>query len=186
MGYAPRGESSESSVNRNEEDADSPVLDEGFYEIEDVIERHLCKTTLSYEYKGTFKGYGPEDDMWLPSSYFNRSINFETKSKFGRKRKHTLEPEETLDEPLKAKRSKKERQDQQNDNKRSAQVSKDVGNILEGARCGSVAKKKKVAWKTQPKEKKPSKRGQDFRASLNTPRSEESQSSLTTSGSDSH
>ena len=31
--------------------------------------------------------------MWLPSSFFNRAFQFESTSKFGRKRKHNLHPE---------------------------------------------------------------------------------------------
>ena len=57
-------------------------LDDGFYEVEDVLERRLNKD-LAYEYKVRFKGYGPEDDMWLPASAFNRSVSFESTSRFG-------------------------------------------------------------------------------------------------------
>ena len=31
--------------------------------------------------------------MWLPASYFNRAIHFESLSKFGRKRKHKIDPD---------------------------------------------------------------------------------------------
>ena len=67
--------------------------DDEFYEVEEVLSRRLSKDTLSYEYKVRFKGYGEEDDMWLPSSFFNRPITFASTSKFGRKRKHTLDPD---------------------------------------------------------------------------------------------
>lgn len=104
LGYVPSGESGgDPSHNTNEEDLKFPELDKGYYEVEDIIERCLCKTTLTYEYRVRFKGYAPEDDMWLPSSSFNRSIHFETTSKYGPKRRHKLEPDENVDQPLCAK-----------------------------------------------------------------------------------
>ena len=35
--------------------------------------------------------------MWLPSSFFNRTFQFESTSKFGRQRKHNLDPENVPD-----------------------------------------------------------------------------------------
>lgn len=72
---------------------DENQLPDDFYEIEDVLEQRLCHKTLTYEYSARFKGYSSEDDMWLPASYFNRAINFESLSKFGRKRKHKIDPD---------------------------------------------------------------------------------------------
>lgn len=60
-----------------------PDLEEGFFEVEDILERRLCKSTLTYKYKVRFKGYGAAEDMWLPSSSFNRTIHFKTTSKDG-------------------------------------------------------------------------------------------------------
>ena len=87
----------------NEGDLKLHELDDGFFEVEDILEPRLCKNTLSYEYKVRFKGYGPADDMWLPSSSLNRPIHFESTSTYGRKRRHKLEPEENLEQPLNAK-----------------------------------------------------------------------------------
>ena len=81
--------------------------DEEFYEVEEVLSRRLSKDTLSYEYKVRFKGYGEEDDMWLPSSFFNRPITFALTSKFGRKRKHTLDPDIAEETPPQRKQHKK-------------------------------------------------------------------------------
>ena len=39
------------------------------------MERRICKTTLGNEYRVDFKGYSLENDMWLPSCYFNWSIH---------------------------------------------------------------------------------------------------------------
>lgn len=72
--------------------------DEEFFEVEDVIGRRLSKECLCYEYKVCFKGYGSEDDMWLPASFFNRAVQFESISKFGRKRKHTVDPENVIED----------------------------------------------------------------------------------------
>jgi hypothetical protein len=91
-----------------EDDLQSPTENnEGFYEIEEVIGRRLSKDTLTYEYKVRFKGYGPEDDMWLPSSFFNRAVQFESTSKFGRKRKHTVDPENVQVPPKRKRLSNK-------------------------------------------------------------------------------
>ena len=72
--------------------------DDEFYEVEQVIGRRLSKDALCYEYKVRFKGYGSEEDMWLPASFFNGPIQFESTSKFGRKRKHTLDPENVIED----------------------------------------------------------------------------------------
>ena len=58
--------------------------------MEEVLERRLNKD-MTYEFKVRFKGYGPDDDMWLPASAFKRSVAFESTSRFGRKRKHKTE-----------------------------------------------------------------------------------------------
>ena len=97
MGYICRGDvkhdadaaTPETTV---EEQSTTPLPDD-FYEIDDLLERRLCKDTLTYEYKVRFKGYSSDDDMWLPGSYFNRAIKFESLSKFGRKRKHKIDPD---------------------------------------------------------------------------------------------
>ena len=81
----------------------SPIDDE-FYEVEDVIERRLSKDAHCYEYKVRFKGFGPKDDMWLPASFFNRAIHFDSTSKFGRKRKHTVDPENVIEGSKRTKR----------------------------------------------------------------------------------
>ena len=62
-------------------------LEEGFYEVEEVLGRRIRKD-MTYEFHIRFKGYGPEEDMWLPASSFNRTVSFQTTSHFGRKRKH--------------------------------------------------------------------------------------------------
>ena len=40
-----------------------------------------------------FKGYGSEDDMWIPSSSFREPVQFQTVSKRGRIRKHKTKDE---------------------------------------------------------------------------------------------
>ena len=85
--------SSPSLIVEDSESFPSSEIDDDFYEVEKVLDRRLSKDTLCYEYKARFKGYGPDQDMWLPSSFFNRALRFESTSKFGRKRKHNLDPE---------------------------------------------------------------------------------------------
>ena len=103
-----------------------PDLEEGFFEVEDTLERRLCKSTLTYEYKVRFKGYGAAEDMWLPSSSFNRPIHFETTSKYGRKRRHKVEPEENLEQPLCAKRKKDTTSDIEEQTKKEEQTEKHI------------------------------------------------------------
>ena len=62
------------------------LLDD-FYEIE-VLEGHLCHITLTYEYKVRFEDFSSDEDMWLPASFFNRVINFQSLSQ-GRSWCHT-------------------------------------------------------------------------------------------------
>ena len=66
-----------------EEEQLQNLLPDDFYEIEDVVTSRLRKDTLTYEFRVRFKGYSSEDDMWLPASYFNRAVNFESRSKLG-------------------------------------------------------------------------------------------------------
>ena len=87
------GTDSASSETVVEDPIDENQLPDDFYEIEDVVEQRLSHKTLTYEHRVRFKGYSSEDDMWLPASYFNRAINFESLSKFGRKRKHKIDPD---------------------------------------------------------------------------------------------
>ena len=87
-----------------EEQLQNPLPDD-FYEIEDVVTSRLRKDTLTYEFRVRFKGYSSEDDMWLPASYFNRAVNFESRSKFGRKRKHKIDPDTAQEIPEKRKRA---------------------------------------------------------------------------------
>ena len=62
-------------------------LEEGFYKVEEVLGRRIRKD-MTYQFHVRCKGYGPEEDMWLTASSFNRAVLFQTKSRFGRKRKH--------------------------------------------------------------------------------------------------
>lgn len=86
----------------------SSGLEEEFFEMEEILGRRLSKDGLCYEYKVWFKGYGQADEMWLPASFFNRSIQFESTSKSGRKRKHTVDPENVIE-------SSKKRRSSEND-----------------------------------------------------------------------
>ena len=43
---------------------------------------------MTHEFQVRFKGYGPEDDMWLPASSFNKAVSFQMTSRFGQKGLH--------------------------------------------------------------------------------------------------
>lgn len=86
LGYVPFDENMDGQDEAAEISPRDQEVEEGFYEVEEVLGRRLRKD-MSYEFQVRFKGYGPEDDMWLPASSFNRTVSFQT-SRFGRKRKH--------------------------------------------------------------------------------------------------
>lgn len=67
--------------------------DNEFYEVEKKIDVRLNKQYHSEEYKVRFKGYGSEDDMWIPSSSFREPVQFQTISKRGRIQKHKTKDE---------------------------------------------------------------------------------------------
>ena len=87
-----------------EEQEENQIPDD-FYEIENVLERRLCHKTLTYEYKVHIKDYSSEEDMWLPASFFNRAIYFQSHSKFGRKRKHKIDPDAVQEFPSKSRKT---------------------------------------------------------------------------------
>lgn len=96
LGFSPRNAKrdtdTKSSSNQSEDNEEATEKDD-YYEVDEIVSRRLSKDNLAYEYKVRFKGYEKEDDMWLPSSFFNRPITFQSTSKFGRKRKHKLDPD---------------------------------------------------------------------------------------------
>lgn len=87
LGYVPFAEEMDSPEESAEISPQDQELEEGFYEVEEVLGRRL-RRDMTYEFQVRFKGYGPEHDMWLPASSFNRAVSFQTTSPFGRKRKH--------------------------------------------------------------------------------------------------
>lgn len=97
LGHNPYGErSSTLPENDNYKHVEEQnELEEGFYEVEEVLERRLNKDMI-YDYRVRFKRYGSDDDMWLPASAFNRSVSFESTSRFGRKRKHKTDESSLL------------------------------------------------------------------------------------------
>jgi len=58
--------------------------DSKFYEVEWIIDVRLNWQYYSEEYKVRFRGYGSDDDMWIPSSAFREPVQFQTVSKRGR------------------------------------------------------------------------------------------------------
>ena len=85
--YHPREKDAASKISHVGESVET---DDEYYEVEKVLEVRLNKDFHSEEYKVRFKGYTSEDDMWLPSSAFKEPVTFETVSRRGRHRKHTM------------------------------------------------------------------------------------------------
>ena len=52
-----------------------------------------------------FSGYSSEDDMLLPASYFHRAFNCQSLSKFGRKKKHKIDPNVAQELPSKKRKT---------------------------------------------------------------------------------
>lgn len=73
-------------------------VSEGYYEVEQIIDRLINPATQAFEYLVRFKGYSECDDLWLPASYFNMPLNYVSVSSFGRKRKWSTNIDEATSE----------------------------------------------------------------------------------------
>ena len=82
LGYVPFGKKIDHQEDAAEVSFNDQELEEGFYEVEEMLGRRL-REDMAYEFQVRFKGYGPEDDIWLPASSFNRAVSFQTTSRFG-------------------------------------------------------------------------------------------------------
>ena len=49
------------------EDEKLDLLEHGFYEVDDKIDRQINSKTHEYEYRVRFRGYAESDDAWLPA-----------------------------------------------------------------------------------------------------------------------
>lgn len=137
--------------------------DDKFYEVEKIIDVRLNRQYHSEEYKVRFKGYGSEDDMWLPSSSFREPVQFQTVSKRGRARKHRTKDEGEV-EVQQRKKSKRSNGTTANfaNSESDKRMKKDVP-------CGKnpLPKKKSPPTKTGKKRKSTKKNdGKNFRKSL--------------------
>jgi hypothetical protein len=72
-------------------------LEPDMFEVSDIVDRRLDRKTQTYEYKVRFQGYAPEEDVWLPSAAFNQAVEFESQSRYGRKRKHHTSKKDEID-----------------------------------------------------------------------------------------
>ena len=77
-----------------EEDEKLDLLQHGFFEVDDIIDRRINSKTHEYEYRVRFRGYAESDDVWLPASSFNRPVDFSSSSRYGRKRFHKTNVDE--------------------------------------------------------------------------------------------
>ena len=76
LGFIPYDTSVPNSVADNDSSGcASSGLEEEFFKVEKVLGRRLSNDGLCYEYKVRFKGYGPEDDMWLPAFFLTDLFN---------------------------------------------------------------------------------------------------------------
>ena len=73
-------------------------VSEGYYEVEQIVDRRINPATQAFEYLVRFKGYSECDDLWLPASSFNMPLNYVSVSSFGRKRKWRTNIDESTSE----------------------------------------------------------------------------------------
>ena len=59
-------------------------VSEGYYEVEQIVDRRINPATQAFEYLVRFKGYSECDDLWLPASSFSMQLNYVSVSSFGR------------------------------------------------------------------------------------------------------
>ena len=101
-GYSPvsfkklRVERDSTSSKGEEVDSDGHDGD-GFYLINDVRESRWNRKTHMREYRASFKGYGSEDDIWLPEYEFLEPVSLVQKSSRGRPIKHKMYDENILE-----------------------------------------------------------------------------------------
>ena len=86
--------------------------------------------------------------MWLPSSFFNRPIQFQSTSKFGRKRKHNLDPENAVE-------VKKKSFDKSEPKERNSKV-KSSCQVENKAKFRNECKKEQQSSSSAKKSRKPS------------------------------
>ena len=58
--------------------------EEGFFEVQDVVNKKFCRQTHEELYEVKFSGYVSSQNMWLSGSTFKNPIQFETRSRSGR------------------------------------------------------------------------------------------------------
>ena len=139
LGYVSFGEEIDHQKDAAEVSFNNQKLEEGFYEVEEVLRRQLHKD-MTYEFQVRFKGYGPEDDMWLPALPFNRAVSFQTTLRFGRKRLHkTSEASSThmFEPPAKMSKSPQEKKR----NKQDVKSNKDYREKSQGRDAPQVKKR---------------------------------------------
>ena len=73
-------------------------VSEGYYEVEQIVDRRINPATQAFEYLVRFKGYSECDDLWLPASSFNMPLNYASVSSFGRKREWRTNIDESTSE----------------------------------------------------------------------------------------
>ena len=73
-------------------------VSEGYYEVEQIVDRRINPATQAFEYLVRFKGYSECDDLWLPASSFSMQLNYVSVSSFGRKRKWRTNIDESTSE----------------------------------------------------------------------------------------
>ena len=94
---------------------------------------------MTYEFQVRFKGFEPEDDMWLPASSFNKAVSFQMTSRFGQKRPHKTSKASSahmFEPPAKMSKSPQERKC----NKQDVKSNKDYREKSQGRDAPQVKK----------------------------------------------
>ena len=86
------------------DDTSVPAIGEpdkdGYYEVEDILDKKIDKSTHEELYLVSFKGYNESENAWLPGATFKHPVQFYSRSSRGRRRVHKTFGSNFVDETM--------------------------------------------------------------------------------------